>query len=569
VTASRALRLGLALALLVATAALSLLDIRDFDYWWHLKTGELILANGAVPTADTYTYTVPGARYVDVHWLFQILVHLLHGTGGHAAVVVAVFVVIAAAVGLSAAAASVSRPDRPALVVFCVALGLLAASDRIMPRPEIATLLLLCAEVYLLERWLERGGRAIWLVPPLFLLWANLHGLFAVGLGVIALALAGEALDAVLPGRRPLDRGRAQRLAAVLALSLAACLVNPNGWELLAYPFEQLRMIGTPGQRSRGATSMELLPLTYWPYLRPQIVLGFLALAALAVVGLLAEGRARRARHVLYVAVFGALGVLAQRNTALFLAVGPLVAVRGLGAWLDRHALPARLQQAGALAVVAGLAALAADVWRGEFHLRIGDSRSPGLSIVRPLYPIGAAEWIAEHRPSGPIYHNMADGAYLIWRLTPDYKVMADGRLEVFGAKLRELDGTTPDVFRRLDARYRFGLALLAYGLLDYPELMEELRRDPAWRLVHADAASVLFARVPPEGAPWPAVDPADPELFPPLPEERSVDDLLLRVRRVRFYAAFGPMFRALEARGYIDTRYAGLFSESDAVAQP
>jgi hypothetical protein len=37
-------------SLLLATAALSLLDIRDFDYWWHLKTGELILATGRVST---------------------------------------------------------------------------------------------------------------------------------------------------------------------------------------------------------------------------------------------------------------------------------------------------------------------------------------------------------------------------------------------------------------------------------------------------------------------------------------------------------------------------------------
>jgi hypothetical protein len=566
---SRLGQLALLGALLLATAALSLLDIRDFDYWWHLKTGELILSSGAVPMADTYTYTVPGARYLDVHWLFQVLVYRLHGAGGHAAVVVAVFAVIAAAVGFAAAAAAVHRKDRPALLVLCVALGLLAASDRIMPRPEIATILLLCTLVYLLERWLERGGRSIWLVPPLFLLWANVHGLFAVGLGVIGLALAGEALEAVLPGGRRFERGRAVRLAAVLALSVAACLVNPNGLDLFNYPLEQLRMIGTPDQRNRGATSMELLPLTYWPVLRPQVVLGFLALVALAAVGLVAEGRGRRSRHVLYVAVFGALGVLAQRNTALFLAVGPLVATRGLGAWLDRHPLPAAVQKAGAGALVAGLALLAADVWRGEFHLRIGDSRSPGFGVVEPLYPIGAAEWIAEHRPSGPIFHNMADGAYLIWRLAPDYPVMADGRLEVFGAKLRELDGTTPDVFRRLDARYHFGLALLAYGLFDYPELMDALAKDPEWRLVFADEASVLFARVPPGGAPWPAVNPADPALFAPLPETRSVDDLLLRVRRVRFYAAFGPMFRAIEARGYIDSRYAGLFAESGSPAQP
>jgi hypothetical protein len=561
-----AIRIALFAALLLATAALSLLDIRDFDYWWHLKTGELILASGAVPKFDTYTFSVPGARYVDVHWLFQIGVYALERAGGHAAVVLAVFAVFAAALAFAGAAAG--RRDRPALVALCLALALLAASDRIMPRPEIMTILFLAIEVYLLERWFARGGRSIWLLPPLHLLWANLHGLFAVGIGVIALAIAGELLDAAPPARRPVDRRRIAALAAVLALSLAACAVNPNGLDLLLYPLQQIQMIGTAAQREAAPSSMELTPLTYWRLIRPQVLVGFCGLALLAGTALLVEARALRGRHLLLVAAFGLLALAAQRNTALFLAVGPLVAVRGWGAFLDRRPVPEGVRRAGALALALALVALAADVWRGEFHLRIGDSREPGLSVVRPLYPIGAADWIAEHRPPGPIFHNMADGAYLIWRLHPDYKVLADGRLEVFGTTLRELDGSKPPDFHRLDARYRFGLALLPYGLLDFVGLMRELAKDPGWRLVYADEVSALFARVPPGGVPWPAVDPDDPDLFAPLPEERSVRDLMLRVRRARFYTTLGPLYRALSARGYLDSHYPGLFDEVPEAAR-
>src|SRR5678816_4576252 len=70
-------------------AALTLQDIRSEDYWWHLRTGQLILETGAVPTADPYTYTVPGARWIDIHWLFQVAIFSLYTVGGHAAVIVA------------------------------------------------------------------------------------------------------------------------------------------------------------------------------------------------------------------------------------------------------------------------------------------------------------------------------------------------------------------------------------------------------------------------------------------------------------------------------------------------
>ena len=76
------------LSLLAFAASLSLQDIRSFDYWWHLRTGQLIAETGAVPRVDPYTFTVPGARWIDIHWLHQLGLYGLHALGGHAAVVV-------------------------------------------------------------------------------------------------------------------------------------------------------------------------------------------------------------------------------------------------------------------------------------------------------------------------------------------------------------------------------------------------------------------------------------------------------------------------------------------------
>ena len=46
----------------------------DIDFWWHLKTGELIATTGVIPTTDPFSYTVPGRPWVAHEWLWELAV---------------------------------------------------------------------------------------------------------------------------------------------------------------------------------------------------------------------------------------------------------------------------------------------------------------------------------------------------------------------------------------------------------------------------------------------------------------------------------------------------------------
>jgi hypothetical protein len=59
----------------------------DFDVWWHLRTGQFILEHSAVPRFDIYTYTNAGRPWIDIYWLFQVIVALLYRAGGVSALV--------------------------------------------------------------------------------------------------------------------------------------------------------------------------------------------------------------------------------------------------------------------------------------------------------------------------------------------------------------------------------------------------------------------------------------------------------------------------------------------------
>ena len=77
----RILTAAVAVSLLALSAAVSFQKIRTFDYWWHLRTGELIVDLGTVPKSDPYSFTASGEPWIDSHWLHQVGLYAVHGIG--------------------------------------------------------------------------------------------------------------------------------------------------------------------------------------------------------------------------------------------------------------------------------------------------------------------------------------------------------------------------------------------------------------------------------------------------------------------------------------------------------
>src|SRR5262249_18705984 len=71
VTRSLADRVVAASALLFVTA-LQVHRLDDSDTWWHLATGRLIAASGAVPRSDPFAFTAQGTPWINRQWLFDL-----------------------------------------------------------------------------------------------------------------------------------------------------------------------------------------------------------------------------------------------------------------------------------------------------------------------------------------------------------------------------------------------------------------------------------------------------------------------------------------------------------------
>ena len=154
----------------------------DTDVWWHLRAGKEILDSGVI-RHDSFSYTKAGADWIDHSWGSEVIMSLLwRGLGygglellaGTLALLGGVFVFLMSSGDAHVRAAAVACASLTASIFLA------------SPRPQMFSYALTGAGLYVLFLRRFRGRDALWLIPVLMLVWANLHGGFAIGLLLIA-----------------------------------------------------------------------------------------------------------------------------------------------------------------------------------------------------------------------------------------------------------------------------------------------------------------------------------------------------------------------------------------------
>lgn len=388
-------------------AALVTLDPQaDPDLFARLAVGRLVEVSGGVTDQDPFAFTPLKERWIDHEWLSGVVFWRVASLGGDLALLALDLLAMLAMVALIVRA----QHERSGASLGWSLLALLhvfVAWSSIV-RSRAFTLVFTAVLLLALVRW--RNGRAgwLWLLPPCFLVWANAHGGFVAGLGLLGAAAAAVTL-------------RTPRRSLPLWLCLAGCLavtfINPYGLDYWRYILE--------------ATGMERPFVLEWQPMQDwQIVL----VAVLGSLYVLGAWLARASRKVLPETV-GLLAVSlwaaidSQRLMNFLLLV---LAVYGAAEYRTViRTVGARLPEAyrAAAGRVAGVVALAGPaVLLGITGMHLARFASTGLGYAQ--YPMGAFEWLERHGQGGRLLTHFNHGSLAIWRLYPLYRVAVDGRYE-------------------------------------------------------------------------------------------------------------------------------------------
>src|SRR6185503_13775243 len=180
-----------ALLLLIVIANFALQPLTEPDFGWHLRNGLDVLHHGLrLPDLDPYSHTMPDWAWVEHAWLTDVLMAGVYSLFGALGVIVFFAAVTISAWLIGASVASVSLTFR----WLSCAISLWVALPYLGARTQFVTLLGVALLLWMLKRWQNGNDSIRWWIPPLFMVWSNLHGGFVVGLLILGLVIGTTAI---------------------------------------------------------------------------------------------------------------------------------------------------------------------------------------------------------------------------------------------------------------------------------------------------------------------------------------------------------------------------------------
>ena len=458
--------LGLALFIIVALRGSDLL--RDPDSQWHVAIGRWIVAHGAVPTVDLFSYTYAGKPWIAKEWVSQLILYFTYeGAGWRGEVALTALVAAGSFVGLFA---WFSRRMRvlAALALTLAAFGL--SELHMLARPHVLVIPVVAGWMIALVSALERKGAPPLLAALLIVVWANMHGSFPFGL-IMAGVLAAEGVAFA-----PADArfALARRWALFLAVSAAATMISPFGWRAILVPMMMF------GNADTLRFVNEWRPLEFDAL---GMVAGYILAATAAILLLDMRRNAFRLvaaglvaylmfRHVRFVSLFGLIApILAARTAAFYMP--PATS----GRWVPAGARTAIAAGLGAMALVA---------------LALVTVRHPAPTA--DVTPQEAYDAAMAHGAHGNVYNDYDFGGFLI---ANGVETFVDGRTDqlFLGDFLPDLkkaiDAKDDTAFAGIVARNGIGWALIR----PRSKTSAHFDRMPGWTRLYEDEHSAAYAR--------------------------------------------------------------------------
>ncbi len=408
----------LGVAVLALAVRPLLYPIADPDFFWHLKTGQWIWEHRSLPDSYLFSVTAPAVLSaaqrltMTSYWLVQLAYHAAHALGGMAGIGVlrALLLVCLLAslawrregdiltfLGVAVPAVVLVRIyhfERPQVVSFLFCSLLLGALDRIR-RPDDG-----------------RGLPAIVAAVPLIMLvWANSHGGFVVGQGVILLYLVLEGAKRLHPRLDPMPPGRLRLLLAAGGAGLLASLANPNTWRVwgLAQCPAWLTSFNMEYQSTLASWRVSNSPVfpTYW------------LLLALVAVAAAASWRKPDITRLALMAIMGWYSFTQVRHLGFFF----VAAVPAVSAGFSCRGF----RTAGRVVALAAALVVAGFFLPGDL-VDLARAKPSRVRVSGLVFPTDAADFLDANGVRGDLYGFYGWGGYLLWRLAPA-RVFIDGRV--------------------------------------------------------------------------------------------------------------------------------------------
>jgi hypothetical protein len=447
----------------------------DADIWFHLRNAQELLTRHSFLRADLYTFTTAGAPLLDHQWLSELPYYFAFqawGLRGLLGMYLVLLLLIFAAIYYLALQRGAGPGDAALATMAGVALGCYSFGPRTLHFGWLCLVVLFLV----LERF-QRTGRGLWVLPPLFALWINLHGSWIFGLVVIGAYIVsglvqGQWNNVVAERWTP---AQLRKLLIVATVSFAALFVNPYGYKLVWYPFDLLFR-----QKVNLDNMGEWVSVNFHS--------GWGKLAMFMLLTLLAAAWFSRKPWKLRDVLLATFAVWASLNHLRFLFFAAIILVPILAPRLQLFGLyDAKKDKPWLnLAITAAIMAMIVAACPSAAELQ---------NNIDSQFPRDALRFIQQKQITNRLFTWYDFGGYVELH-APSIKTFADGRTDIF-----VYNGVLDDYIKINAIEQPF--ELLDKYKIDYvlfpvdTRLTYVLDHNPAWRTIYEDRVAKLFERVP------------------------------------------------------------------------
>lgn len=560
--------------------ALFSVEIRDSDFWWHLKTGEYIYKTGSIPTTDPFAFTSlakdpinPESKRIKFiltqYWLAQVVFYWVYNLFNFQGIIFLRAFILTLFIFIIYISLRREGAGLYLSVGLLIPTVMIISSNFTGERPQLFSFLFAFLLIFLMDGFRKRssvaydetkitgssGMKYLMPIPFLMLIWTNLHGGFFVGTVLILGYLFCELVKyRAKKFGTSLNANSIKYFSMISVLSVIVSLINPNGYNVVS--------ILTELEKSRyretiiEAMSPLKIGLSY-----ADVSLFFLILV-LSLAVLLINLKKLDLTDAAIFSGLAIMGLSAVRFIPFFVPLATLVIARyGLktgGNIFHTERFSSLIPKGRIVFVVCLLAILIVGSVKYDFFVKSG--------VRQNKYPEGAVKFLKENRITGNMFNPYYWGGYLIWGLYPDYKVFIDGRgliedvyfqyLNVFQAKYQKIEDI-PE-WKAILKAYNINF-ILTFSVDKFTgqmvPLVPALYNSPEWHLIYMDKISLIFIKDRPENKHF--IERLG------IPKEwlwsEVVTEALLKVRespkRANFFITIGDAF--INKKSYQDARSA------------
>jgi hypothetical protein len=480
----------------------------DSDTGWHIRNGEQILKTMSLPRADYFSYTVHGRPWFAWEWLSDVVMALIHRYAGLNGIVLWANITFAITFTLLFVWA-LKKGGNVFVAVILSGLAGFAASIHWLARPHLFTMLLLLVWYIFLERFEKSNdARSLYFLPPLLLLWTNLHAGFIVGLIVLLIYALGNLLRSLTCAENDEQakaRLRAIALTKIFAVCLFVSLINPYGARLHTHIMESY---------ISSNHLMDNITEFRSPSFHVAVVKFFELLILMATVVASISLRGFSFVEIGLLVFWTHMALLSARHIPLYaLIVVPILVchlteylenvekMRGLKSWVKKlvsgfrgYSMNITRFENQFKGVVYPILAVVILVLISLNHGKLFGTQVMNKNFDPDKFPVAAAEFMDKQSLKGNLFTTDQWGGYLIYRFYPRYPVFFDGRSDMYGEEIMK------DYLKLVNLEYDWKNVIEKFKIewmllpFDVP-LAAALKDLREWKVVYDDHHAIIFLR--------------------------------------------------------------------------